>query len=76
MFLLHTASQVNDLVSFQGRKITCMHAAVHTGIVSIVELVAAHGGRVDIPDNVGDRPLHDAVLKYVDPDTNTCYWYT
>ena len=42
-----------------------MHAAVQTGIVSFVELVAAHGGRVDTLDSFGDMPLHDAAVKYV-----------
>ena len=40
-----------------------MHAAVSTGVVAIVEMVAKYGGRVDIRNSLGDLPLHSAAMK-------------
>ena len=55
---------MNDTVG--GTSLTCMHIAVLTGIVATVEMVFNYGGRLDIGDSLGDKPLHLAVMRYTD----------
>lgn len=72
-FSLERDANLNAIVTINCHEGTPMHLASRSGHLEIIKLLLEHGADLNVKDNYGSTPLHEAVRKH-DPNLDVVQW--